>query len=102
MLVQARGAVVWLARNNTDRTYPEIALLLGGRDHTTMIHAKKVADERRKTDAMFHTMLLRIEGQVRWRALQATAQVVATQTNDAADTALAKVGDQLRSAGVTA
>ncbi|MCC6492003.1 MAG: hypothetical protein IT424_03170, partial [Pirellulales bacterium] len=44
-LVQARNIVVHLARRLTDLSYADIGRGLGGRDHTTVMHAdRRVAD----------------------------------------------------------
>jgi chromosomal replication initiator protein len=38
-LVQARQTAMYVFRELTDLSYPAIARLFGGRDHTTVIHA---------------------------------------------------------------
>ena len=38
-LVTARQVAMYLVRNRTDYSYPAIARVFGGRDHTTVIHA---------------------------------------------------------------
>jgi chromosomal replication initiator protein len=38
-LVTARQVAMYLVRNLTDFSYPAIARVFGGRDHTTVIHA---------------------------------------------------------------
>jgi len=38
-VVQPRQICMYLARKHTDHSYPEIGRRLGGRDHTTIIHA---------------------------------------------------------------
>lgn len=43
-LVKARQVSAWLARNFTDRSLPAIASELGGRDHTTILHAIRAVD----------------------------------------------------------
>jgi chromosomal replication initiator protein len=40
-LVEARNIVVHLARRRTDLSYAEIGRSLGGRDHTTIMHAER-------------------------------------------------------------
>jgi hypothetical protein len=42
--VMARQIAAWLARNFTDRSLPAIASELGGRDHTTIMHAINAID----------------------------------------------------------
>jgi chromosomal replication initiator protein len=49
-LVQARNVVVHLARRMTDLSYTEIGRALGGRDHTTIMHADQHLAERLATD----------------------------------------------------
>jgi chromosomal replication initiator protein len=49
-LVQARNVVVHLARRLTDLSYTEIGRALGGRDHTTIMHADQRLAERLATD----------------------------------------------------
>ena len=38
-LVTARQVAMYIVRNLTDYSYPAIARVFGGRDHTTVIHA---------------------------------------------------------------
>ncbi len=47
----ARFVVMYLARKLTLRSYPEIGLYLGGRDHSTIIHGVQKITRLRKTDA---------------------------------------------------
>jgi chromosomal replication initiator protein len=49
-LVQARNIVVHLARRMTDLSYTEIGRALGGRDHTTIMHADRRLAECLATD----------------------------------------------------
>lgn len=39
--VELRSLIVWLAKRHTSLSYPLMGKLLGGRDHSTMIHANK-------------------------------------------------------------
>lgn len=50
-LVHARGVIVYLARLLTDLSYAEIGRGLGGRDHSTMIHAHRCLLELASTDS---------------------------------------------------
>ena len=44
-IVRPRQLAMFLAKDLTDKSYPEIGELFGGRDHTTVLHAyKKVAE----------------------------------------------------------
>lgn len=47
-MVQARSEIYWLSRNNTRLSFPEIARLMDGRDHTTIIHGVTRYEEMRK------------------------------------------------------
>jgi hypothetical protein len=44
-LVRVRQIAAWVARNFTDRSLPAIASELGGRDHTTVLHAVRQVDK---------------------------------------------------------
>jgi chromosomal replication initiator protein len=44
---------MYLAKQLTTRSLPEIGRKFGGRDHTTVMHAVKKVDELRKADAAF-------------------------------------------------
>lgn len=48
-LVTARQVAMYLVRNLTDYSYPAIAKVFGGRDHTTVIHAvEKISKQMRE------------------------------------------------------
>lgn len=47
----ARHVAMHICRRLTGCSYPEIGALFGGRDHSTVIHANRVIDERRKSDS---------------------------------------------------
>jgi len=49
-LVWPRQIAMYLARENTDLTFPDIARRFGGRNHTTVMHAVKRAADRLATD----------------------------------------------------
>jgi chromosomal replication initiator protein len=44
---------MYLAKQLTARSLPEIGRKFGGRDHTTVMHAVKKVDELRDLDASF-------------------------------------------------
>jgi chromosomal replication initiator protein len=44
---------MYLAKQLTTRSLPEIGRKFGGRDHTTVMHAVKRIDQLRATDASF-------------------------------------------------
>lgn len=52
-LVKARHVACWLAKYSTASSYPKIAHCLGGRDHTTILHAIKRIEARRAADPAF-------------------------------------------------
>lgn len=45
-----RQLAMYLSRKLTDRSYPEIGRLFGGRDHTTVIHAIRQVEARMAKD----------------------------------------------------
>jgi chromosomal replication initiator protein len=49
-LVWPRQVAMYLARENTDLTFPDIARRFGGRNHTTVMHAVKRTAHRLTTD----------------------------------------------------
>jgi len=50
-LVQARAVTIYLARTLTTQTYTQIGHSLGGRDHTTVMHAARTFKKRLTSDA---------------------------------------------------
>ena len=44
---------MYLAKQLTSRSLPEIGRKFGGRDHTTVMHAVRKVEELRDTDASF-------------------------------------------------
>jgi len=52
-----RQVAMYLARKRTDATYAEIAASFGGRDHSTILHAVKRVEARRREDAEFATLV---------------------------------------------
>jgi len=64
-LVTARQVAMYLVRNLTDFSYPAIARVFGGRDHTTVIHAvEKITGqmkERRQIYEQVTDLLLKIK-----------------------------------------
>jgi len=49
-LVQPRQVAMYLVRQETDASLPEIGALLGGRDHTTVIHGVERVKERLESE----------------------------------------------------
>jgi len=54
-VVAARATAIYLARSLTDSSYERIGSLLGGRDHTTIMHS-----HRRTTERLVHEPALRL------------------------------------------
>lgn len=52
-LVRARHVAAYLAMALTKRSYPSVGAYLGGRDHTTIIHAVRVVSARMREDEDF-------------------------------------------------
>lgn len=48
--VQARQIAIWLCRDLTTASYPDIGARFGGKDHSTVIHAVKKIDKKLKED----------------------------------------------------
>ena len=49
-LARPRQAAMWLAKQLTTRSLPDIGRRFGGRDHTTVLHAVRRIDELRAGD----------------------------------------------------
>ena len=63
-VVQARQVFMWLAKDRTIKSYPEIARYLG-RDHTTVIHGVRATDNQLATDDRFYSEVMAIKGEFR-------------------------------------
>ena len=48
--VMARQIAVWLCRDMTNSSYPDIGHKFGGRDHSTVIHASKKIEKQMNED----------------------------------------------------
>ena len=57
MSARARFAVFYLARMRTLKSLPDIGRIVGGRDHTTVIHGLRRAEHLLKTDQAFADMV---------------------------------------------
>jgi len=53
---KARFAVMWVARERLNYSYPQIGRFLGGRDHTTIISGYKRAVELREADSVYRAI----------------------------------------------
>lgn len=56
-LVHPRQIAMYLCRELTDASYPEIGRQFGGKDHTTIIHACRQVAKARETDTVLHTTI---------------------------------------------
>ncbi len=56
-LVHPRQIAMYLCRELTDASYPEIGRLFGGKDHTTIIHACRQINKAREGDAPLQATL---------------------------------------------
>jgi len=52
-VARPRQVAMYLAKQLTARSLPEIGRKFGGRDHTTVMHAVRKVDELRSTDRGF-------------------------------------------------
>ncbi len=64
LAVDARRKAMYLSYQMSRKSLPEIGRRLGGRDHTTVLHAIRVFDARAQTDTAF-------EAELQYLALQA-------------------------------
>jgi len=55
-LFRARAAVCWLARRLTAASLPQIGAILGGRHHTSVLHACRRAADLRDSDPAFRRL----------------------------------------------
>ncbi|MCX5872426.1 MAG: chromosomal replication initiator protein DnaA [Deltaproteobacteria bacterium] len=60
-----RQVGMYLARNLTDRSYPEIGAAFGGKDHSTVIYGAKKIEKRLETDNSLKTMLEALRKDIR-------------------------------------
>ncbi|HSA61284.1 MAG TPA: chromosomal replication initiator protein DnaA [Nitrospiraceae bacterium] len=56
-LVHPRQIAMYLCRELTDASYPEIGRHFGGKDHTTIIHACRQVTKAKETDTTLHATL---------------------------------------------
>ena len=52
-IARPRQIAMWLSKQLTQRSLPEIGRKFGGRDHTTVMHAVKKIEELRASDRHF-------------------------------------------------
>ncbi len=63
-LVHPRQIAMYLCRELTDASYPEIGRQFGGKDHTTIIHACRQVAKAKETDTGLHTTLETLKEQI--------------------------------------
>ncbi|MGE0470889.1 MAG: chromosomal replication initiator protein DnaA, DNA-binding transcriptional dual regulator [Candidatus Nitrospira kreftii] len=63
-LVQPRQIAMYLCRELTDSSYPEIGRQFGGKDHTTIIHACRQVAKAREADAVLQTTIETLKEQI--------------------------------------
>lgn len=64
-LVRPRQVICYLAKKLTLKSYPEIGRRIGGKDHTTVLHAVRKIERLRGSDQTLSTRLDALEGQLR-------------------------------------
>jgi hypothetical protein len=60
-IVLPRQVVMYLAKTLTPFSLPHIGRRLGGKDHTTVLHAVRKIEKRRQTDTVLNCKLLALE-----------------------------------------
>ena len=63
-LVHPRQIAMYLCRELTDASYPEIGRQFGGKDHTTIIHACRQVAKAKETDTTLQTTLETLKEQI--------------------------------------
>ncbi len=63
-LVHPRQIAMYLCRELTDASYPEIGRHFGGKDHTTIIHACRQVAKAKETDTALHATLEMLKEQI--------------------------------------
>ncbi len=63
-LVHPRQIAMYLCRELTDASYPEIGRQFGGKDHTTIIHACRQVAKAKETDTMLQTTIETLKEQI--------------------------------------
>jgi chromosomal replication initiator protein len=60
-LVQARQIAIWICRDMTKASYPDIGMRFGGKDHSTVIYAAKKIDNALKEDVKLSRIINEIK-----------------------------------------
>ncbi|HEX5544786.1 MAG TPA: chromosomal replication initiator protein DnaA [Nitrospira sp.] len=63
-LVHPRQIAMYLCRELTDASYPEIGRQFGGKDHTTIIHACRQVAKAKETDTLLQTTIETLKEQI--------------------------------------
>jgi chromosomal replication initiator protein len=63
-LVHPRQIAMYLCRELTDASYPEIGRHFGGKDHTTIIHACRQVTKAKEADQSLQTTLENLKEQI--------------------------------------
>lgn len=63
-LVHPRQIAMYLCRELTDASYPEIGRQFGGKDHTTIIHACRQVAKTKENDAALHATIETLKEQI--------------------------------------
>ncbi|NJL16338.1 MAG: chromosomal replication initiator protein DnaA [Nitrospira sp.] len=63
-LVHPRQIAMYLCRELTDASYPEIGRQFGGKDHTTIIHACRQVTKAKETDTVLQTTIETLKEQI--------------------------------------
>jgi len=67
-VVKARQIACWLMRKHSGISYPRIGGILGGRDHTTILHSCRKVDARKEADPDFAALLETMSAEIDARA----------------------------------
>ena len=59
-IYRARQAAMYVARTTSQRSYPEIGRLFGGRDHTSVLHAVRQVPELMQQDPEYQEKIVAI------------------------------------------
>jgi chromosomal replication initiator protein len=63
----ARQVAMYLSRTMAEVSFPCIAEKFGGRDHSTVMHAVRAVEDKRKQDPTTGHLLVTLENQLRSR-----------------------------------
>ena len=66
-VVRARQVAMYLAKNNTELTASKIGLLIGNRDHATVLHALRTVGDQLQVDKSFRAELEELQDCIRRR-----------------------------------